>query len=191
MDKQGYINDLFERWGPYNKGHYKQLVETAINYAYNQIAGELIDAGDDIMLSTKKYNNVTVSLDGTTSIGYAEYPVDIVYAGATKVINTVKGTGYRFYPTTERMVRLMEGTYMDGLNVKIGYIPKRERVEFYNIKDSMGALVISSVSMELAVQFKSFSDSDTVLMPRGRDYEVMQLALDFLKQQPIIDLKND
>lgn len=168
------------------------MCEAALNTAYNQIVSSIAFTDyEKMMLSTKEFNNVTISKDATTGTAYATYPAAIVWTRGIQTVNTVKGTDSRFFPMTERSVRLLSGTYAEGQMIEYGYIPKRERVEFYNIKDADDDLIITSCSMELTIQFKEFASTDTILMPLGKDYEVIQLAYDILEQTPILDLKND
>jgi hypothetical protein len=42
--------------------------------------------------------------------------------------------------------------------------------------------------MDLAIQFKEFDLTDTVYMPMGMDYEVLQLARDSLNKEPILQV---
>ena len=192
MDKIGYIDALYTKIGPHRKGNSKQLCEVALNMAYNQIISSVLSNGrENFMPSVKEFTAVTIQKDGTTGTAYATYPVDIVSADGLITVNTVKGTGARFFPMREREVRLIEGGYAEGQMIEYGYIPKRERVEFWNIKDSNDDLIINSCTLELAIQFKEFVSTDTVLMPNGRDYEVLQLAEDWLSNMQIIDPKQD
>lgn len=203
MTKQDYIDAVHEMLGDqFRKVIEKQVVEVAINNAYNQIVFDLVKSGlRTFDLCRKRFTGVAVSYDTDASVYYSTYPAAIVpHINGEMIINTVQGIGLRFAPTTEQTILLTEDLPVNDIDNTIYTIIKRERVEYYNMEtytqeeideeDETPTPKSSTVRMDLAIQFKEFSATDVVYMPMARDYEVMQLALDMLRNEPIIETPN-
>lgn len=210
MQKIQYIDEIYNLVKPTSENLTKQMVEVAINAAYNQIAADSFNsftsrkAYRDITsfdLCKKRFNSVAVTYDTTNAVYYSNYPVALVpNINLDQVVNTVQGQGTRFYPITEADILVTENLNCNKLDTYISYLPKRERVEYYNMESldeddidngDTPTPRIPTVRLELAIEFKSFESTDIVYMPNGRDYEVKQLAIDFLKQNPIMEIRND
>jgi hypothetical protein len=197
-----YIDELFTMWGPFEKGHTKQLVEVALNGAYNQLMLDSVRQGyNDLDLHRKSYTGVAVTYDSTREIYYSLYPADIVPGiNRQRIVNAIIGNGLRLYPTNEETLLLKENLYCNTVDTNIQYVPKRDRVEYDNMETMTDAEITdgstptpftTTVRMDLIIQFKEYTATDDVLIPMGRDVDFKQWALDYLKQEPIIDPRND
>ncbi len=114
---------------------------------------------------------ITVALEGATGLYYSNYPTGISIipipdkaSGVRRVSVPTQG-GITFYPMDSREQDLvMSGSYVHTLRNKIGYIPKRTRVEYYNVSAS-SSIVTTGVRMDLLIPFSNYADTDTVLVP--------------------------
>lgn len=202
MQKIEHIDALHEHIGEaYRKEIPKQMCEVAINYAYNQTATELAANGARIDLSRKRYTDQAVTWDADASVYYTNYPAAIIpKMNIDMIVETIRGGGLKFVPTSERELRLVQNLQSHGLDTNISTVLKRERIEYDNMESlsqdeidngSSPTPKISSVRMDLAIEFREFADTDEVYMPGGNDYLVMQLAEDWLLKQNIIQVRND
>ncbi|MBN1683749.1 hypothetical protein JW865_09390 [Candidatus Bathyarchaeota archaeon] len=187
---------------PLRKKVEKQIIEVALNNAYNQIVYDLVSKGArNFDLCRKTFTGISVTWDSTQGVYYSNYPAAIVpYVNESMIVNTVQGNGFRFYPTTEQNILLTEGLLCSSQDNLIRTLIKRERIEFYNMESldvediengSAPTPRVSTIKMNLAIEFSGFDDDDEVYMPMGRDYEVVQLALDLIRNEPIINLRNE
>lgn len=141
---------------------------------------------------------ITVTLEGATSIYYSDYPtgVSIVAvpdkASGVRRISTIIQGGATFYPMDARELDLVQsGTYVSTLKNKIGYVPRRTRIEYYNMTAS---IVTSGVRMDLLIPFSSYADTEIVLVPEIVDGEgngfVERVMKELSHVQPV-DLKEN
>jgi hypothetical protein len=197
MTKQMYIDYCYnESYGKMDNLT-KTMVEIAINNTYNQVCVGV----KKIDICRKRFTAVPVIWDTVSGCYYSNYPAAIVpNLNADMIVSTIKGSGLLFYPTTESSLRIASVLPCSDLNTHIETILKRERIEYYNMESlsleeiengSNPTPRVPTISIDLAIQFKEFLSTDVVYMPNGRDYEVLQLAIDFLKQNPIMDIRNE
>ena len=203
MTKQYHIDSVHEMLGdPFRKQIEKQTVEAALNHCYNQMVFDLISGRVKMFdLCRKRFNSVTVSYDTTNAVYYSNWPKAIVpNINLEMIINTVQGSGIRIGLMTESDLQLSENLPVNNVDTTIYAIIKRERLEYYNMetysqeeidKGETPTPLLTTVRMDLAIQFKEFSATDEVYMPMGRDYEVHQLALDMLRKEPIMEIRNN
>lgn len=179
-----------------------QTVEADINSAYNQVLLEIANAtADNVILSRKRFTGIAVTWDSSANVYYSNYPAALApHLSLSMIISTIIGNGLRVYITKEKTLRLVDGLPVNDLNTRIRAVPKRERIEFYNMESlsdeeiANGATPtpkMQTVRMDMAIEFKDFALTDDIYMPNGQDYKVKQLAIDMLKQEPIIELRNN
>jgi hypothetical protein len=180
----------------------KPTIEAAINIAYNQEVFNLVKSGlRNFDLCRKRFTDIPVVWDSSAEVYYSTYPASIVpHINTEMIVSTIRGEDLRFYPSSEQVIRLTEILASNSLNNHIRTILKSERVEYYNMESMSDEEIesgadhtpkVSEVRMDLAIQFKDFLGTDTVYMPAGEDYLVIQLALDILRNEPIIDVRNE
>lgn len=202
MVKQQFIDSLHNLLGEALREHIEpQDVEVAINDAYNQICLELFQSGRmKYDLCRKRFTDVAVTWDSDADVYYSTYPAAIVPdINMDMIVETIRGSDLLFYPSSEKTRRRVKGLQSNDLNNHIPTILKRERIEYDNMESLTDAEIvdgatptprIATVRMDLAIQFKEFAATDVVYMPAGNDYKVKQLAFDYLKQEPIIEVRN-
>jgi hypothetical protein len=193
MQKQEHIDQLRVMLGEMSNTIHPVIIEVAINDAYNQIINDMtFEQQKATALCTKEYTDIAVALDATRCLYYSDLPGSLVPLKGSltgvNYINTNTGMGVRFEPTTEKMIKFSIGKdEMTTLPTDmVLYYISRDKIWYYG---DMSAVPL--VRMVLTIQFKSFEDEDEVTMPEGRDYNIKQLAMDYIKQTPILELRND
>jgi len=141
---------------------------------------------------------LTVSLEAATGVYYTNYPTGISIvpiadkASGVRRLSTPVQSGASFYPMDSREHDLiMSGSFVDTITTKIGYIPRRTRIEYYN----MNATVIASgVRADILIPFSNYLDSDTVLVPEivtseGKGF--IDRVVELLSKIPPVDLNEN
>lgn len=118
---------------------------------------------------------ITVALEAATGLYYSSYPTGISIipipdkASGVRRVSAPTQAGVTFYPMDSREQDLvMAGSYVHTLRNKIGYIPRRTRIEYYNMTASV---VATGVRCDLLIPFSNYADTDTVLIPEIVDEE--------------------
>ena len=57
---------------------------------------------------------------------------------------------------------IMAGSYTDSVTSKFGFVPRRTRIEYYNLS---AAIIASGVRVDLLIPFSKYEETDTVLVP--------------------------
>lgn len=201
MTKAQFIDEVWNLTHDSSENLTKQMVEIVINNMYNQICWDLVKGRvRNFDLCRKRYTGIPVIWDSSANIYYSDYPAAIVpEINSDMIVSTIQGSGLFFVPSSEQNIRLVESLVSNSLNTHIKSILKRERVEYYNMESltqedinngSTPTPRVATVRMDLAVEFKEFLLTDVVYMPAGRDYEVLQLAVDFIMKEPIMEVRN-
>ena len=165
-----------------------RVIEYAIERVYEQNIGMLLKK--NFRYWTKRYTSQTVTLDATENRYYTTLPASIVQipnvTNGVLSINTQQGTGLNFYQTTEENIEYLNNTIGDSINQKIGYFVQRDKVWYHNITAIQAT---AGVKLILAINFSDFAATDEVPLPSG--INLIQMAIDFIKQKPVDDRKND
>lgn len=118
---------------------------------------------------------ITVALEGATGLYYSNYPTGVSIvpvpdkASGVRRISTPTQGGATFYPMDSReMDLILSGSYVHTLRNKIGYVPRRTRIEYYNMTAAVAA---TGVRADLLIPFSNYADTDTVLVPEIVDGE--------------------
>lgn len=190
MTKRNLIDEVAYILEKHDSQNHKAIIETVLNGIYNQIMGEIPESDlRQFEFYTKDFQ-VSISQDSHERY-YSDLPAQVVQLKKPQQgvvsINTIRGTGFLFVPTTERRIRLMDGFEADSIEgTHVFYYLKRNRVYYHKMSEFRAE---SDVRMSLAVQFRDFDEDDEVPLPSGRDYDIKQLAIDAIRQSSIIDLQ--
>jgi hypothetical protein len=179
----------------------QQMVEIVLNNVYNQLCWDLFLAKiPNYDLCRKRFTDIPVVWDSSADVYYSNYPAAVVpNINEEMIVSTIKGSNLLFYPTTEKTQRRVSNLQSNALNLHIPTILKRERIEYLNMESLSQEQInggsnptpkIATVRMDLAIQFKEFASTDVVYTPGGRDYELIQLAVDFITKEPIMEIRN-
>lgn len=112
---------------------------------------------------------IAVAYEASTHLYYSNYPtgynpipVPDKASGVRRISTPIQG-GVLFHPMDSRELDLvMSGMYVDSVTATVGYLPRRTRVEYYNIPASV---ITSGVRMDCLIPFSQYADTDVVLTP--------------------------
>lgn len=188
--KQNIIDSLKYALKKHDYNNHPAIIEDVLNDIYNQIIADAPKEHiDKFEFHTKNYE-VAVSLNAASSRYYSTLPVAIINTRRPQhgviSINAKKATGFRYYPTTEREVRLSENLESGLYDRYYGYYLNRDTVWYTGMTAD---LATAGVRMLLAPQFKDFAATDEVPLPDGANYNMKQLAYDYITQTSIMDLQ--
>ena len=150
-------------------------IEKALAEFYNLV---FLRSPHELQRYTKEFNYTVANLpvlEASTALYYVNYPLltdgvsraSIIpipdKASGVRRISTMTQGGLSFLPMDAReMDLIMSGSYVDYTSAKIGYVPRRTRVEFYGMT---AAVIAAGLRMDLLIPFSQYDDSDTVLVP--------------------------
>ncbi len=165
------INQL-ERFQEKEKYHQRvvdSVIEKVLAEYYNII---FLRNPLELARYTKEFGYTTalpLVLEAATGIYYTTYPTGISIipipdkASGVRRLSTPTQSGASFYPIDSREHDLiMSGTYVDSISVKIGYTPRRTRIEYYK---PTAAVIASGVRADILIPFSNYADDDVVLVP--------------------------
>jgi len=151
------------------------LIEKVLAEFYNMV---FLRSPLELERYTKQFGYtaaIPLVLEAATGLYYATYPTGISIipipdkASGVRRVSTPTQGGTGFYPMDAReMDLIMSGSYADTVTSKIGYVPRRTRIEFYN---PTIAVIASGVRLDLLIPFSNYLDSDTVLVPEITNQE--------------------
>jgi hypothetical protein len=144
-------------------------IEKALAEFYNLV---FLRSPHELERYTKQFYSIGIVLEAATGLYYADYPlmadgvtnvttiaVPDKASGVRRISTNLQG-GITFLPIDAReMDLLMAGSYVDTISMRIGYCPRRTRVEFYNISAA------TTCRMDLLIPFSKYEETDTVLVP--------------------------
>jgi hypothetical protein len=144
---------------------------------------------------------IAIQTENSTGIKYCTLPESIIPleqqgSGVLRVATPTQGQ-VMFYPTYVREVELFaNGSFVNTVNTKVGYVVNQTRVEFYGLPAS-----ITGVKMDLLIPFSKYAEDDEVKIPEltevtGTNYrQVAQTFMDrvmsILQVVQPVDLRDD
>jgi hypothetical protein len=190
MVKSEVIDQIKYQLKKLNYANHPVIIEAVLNDVYNQIMFDTSPRKLQYFEFYTKDYEVTVSLDSGSNRYYSTLPATIVQLQIPQQgvvsINSKKGTGFRIYPTSEREVRYTANLESGLYDRYYGFYVHRDKVWYVNYDAELAA---AGVRMALAVQFRDFAATDEVPIPGGRNYDLKQLAVDYIRQTQILDLQ--
>jgi len=190
MTKIEWIDFLVEIQFPLKKdGRARALCEFYLNAVYNQMVTlASYDPEYDIFQHTKEYTSQTVTEDTTKNQFYSTLPCVLVPikdrpSGILK-INTNQGYDADFVPLDEITMGYFEGLEGD-VDTSIGYRVVNDKIWYDNFMsdDIAGA----GVRMVVVPQFRSFSRTDIITAPNGKDADLINGAAALLQTKKPVD----
>ena len=177
MRKDELRSMIFNLLPKYAKGteYHKEVIDRAIEKVINQLYLETFLRDPlSIQRYTKRFGTttpITVTADSSAGIYYSGYPTGVVplplpdKASGVRRIATVAQGAIKFYPIDQREQDLLgTGTFFTTTSGVVGYVPTRERVEYYGMT---AAIAASGVRMDLLVAFSDYAESDDVQVPES------------------------
>lgn len=191
MTQKEHVDEVFYLLKKHDDLNHKAIIRDVLSDIYDQIMSDTPTRElQDFEFHTKEFEVTVLKDTGYSERYYSLLPASIVnlkqpQQGVVSV-NLQTGVGFSFWPTTEREVRIYEGLESQLINTAYSYYVKRDRVYYTNFDDEAQA---AGVRMALAIQFRDFEPTDEVPLPGGRAYDMKQLAIDYIKQNNILDLQ--
>lgn len=190
MQKRHHIDQIKYALKKHDYANHPAIIEAVLNDVYNQILYDTpVKDMTGFEFYTKTYE-VTVSKDSASDRYYSTLPAAIVTLrnpnDAIVSINSKKGTGFRFFPTTENEQQIYDGLEANLVYLRYGYYVQNNKVWYTNYDNELAS---AGVRMALAVEFREFASTDEVPLPAGRSYDIKQLALDYIRQNNLIDIQ--
>jgi hypothetical protein len=124
----------------------------------------------------------TVQTNATTTRRYVDLPVQIEglnrIAGGVVSVSTSAGYDFRFYPTTEREMKLYDGLEVNQITGRIGFIVRSDKIDFDTSFSG-----ITTIRMMIIPTFDEYSDTDIV--PLGKfEKDILEGATNYLLGTP-------
>lgn len=180
-----------------SKKYDDRLIERWINVFRNKYLHDTMQKTDsNISFYAKEYKNQAISLDSDTGIYYTTLPATIVQLpynqeGIVK-IQSETGTGLEYVPVDEEELELLDDSYsMSGspIDTVIGFVVKEDRV-LYD-KNMSASIAANPVKISMVQDFVSYASDDTVIMPQGRDADILGETVNMMLGIPPRDLTID
>ena len=126
----------------------------------------------ELALYTKQFGYdvpIAIAFEATTGLYYSNYPTGISIipipdknSGVRRISTPIQGVA-TFYPMDARELDLVQsGSYVNTITAKIGYVPRRIRIEYYK---PTASVITSGVRLDLLIPFSQYADTDIVLVP--------------------------
>ena len=145
---------------------------------------------DSLDAYTKTYTGVSVAQDATTDVYYSTLPENVVAlptpGSGVRRVSTTDGASVEFVPMTNNELQTIEGLEVDTVDDVIGYVFKNGRVEYYGMTSA-----ITQVRMDLLIPFEAYDDDDTLQIPSGVEYDIIEASVAKLILTPNYDQLND
>jgi hypothetical protein len=129
---------------------------------------------------SKTYKNVAVTKDPDTDIYFSTLPAKVVQfprvSDGIMNINEMKGKDVMFVPMKSDDNEMMFGIESDLIDDVIKYIRRGSIVEYYNFDPT-----ITSVRMDLVVDFTEWGMTEDFPIPSGHDIELVDMVTQYLK----------
>lgn len=175
------------------KKYDERLIERYINMFRNKYLHDTLRKTDsNISFYAKEYKNQSILLDSDTDIYYTLLPATVVQLpynqeGIVK-IQSETGTGLEYVPIDEEDLELLDDLYSMNsiIDSTIGFVLKEDRV-LYD-KNMTASTAANPVKISMVQDFVSYSSGDVVIMPQGRDAEIITETVNFMLGIPPKDL---
>ena len=197
MEVRSLVINLLKRVDKTAKYHPNVVdaaVERAINQAYSDI---MLSRPQELDNYTRAYGDngttITVSSNSNTNIKYSDLPADYVplpdLASGVRAIYTATTGGKVFIPMSAQSFDFVtHSTHTSNVTDMIGYVVRRDKVEYFNMDSTTQS---AGVRMEILLPFRSYADTDDVLLPFSRDLDFLEAVLRIMGIVPPADLKDD
>jgi hypothetical protein len=165
-----------------------RTIALAIDTVWQEVVKDLfIKTPGKLDFYSKQYKNVAVLQDDDTDEYYCLLPEEIVQTVAFEegIRNIrLKGPEQIDFVPLDISPSWIGNTDVGLVVEAIGYMPRQDRVLFYNMNPD-----IEEVIMDLVVPFDKWDDDDPVNLPQGASMKIVGMAIQLLGGVPYIDPK--
>ena len=175
-----------------NKYH-PVVIEKAITLAFNQGYNDVFDQDPRLLDNyTVTYPTVAIAADGTTAILESTLPAEYVpfkdKNSGVRNIATIQQSDVKFFPASKREFEILPNTLIGELNTAdeiAYYVVRKGTVEYYGVP---ATIVSAGVRMDIVIPFDNYAADDTVIIPFGKDIQLIMAIIEVLRSTPNIDL---
>lgn len=165
-----------------------RTIALAIDTVWQEIIKDLfIKTPGKLDFYSKQFKAVQVLQDEDTDEYYCLLPEDIVQTvafeeGIRKI--RLKGPENIEFMPMDVAPSWIKNTDVGLVVDAIGYMPRKDRVLFYNMNED-----IKEVIMDLVIPFDKWEDDDPVNLPQGASMKIVAMSIELLGGTPYIDPK--
>ena len=94
----------------------------------------------------------------------------------------------KFYPVSKREFEIIPNTLVGELNTadpRAYYVVRKGTVEYYGVP---AATVSVGVRMDIVIPFDNYAAGDDVIIPFGKDLQLISVIIEVLRSTPKVDL---
>ncbi len=128
------------------------------------------------------------NFDGST-IYEATLPVEYVpfndKASGVRHVFTLAKSSTKFYPMTKYELDIADNTLTGEIDDRLGYVVRPTVIEFHGMTGAV------SVRIDVVQPFDAYSSSDTVIIPFGKDAQLLTAVIEILRTIPPVDLQDN
>jgi hypothetical protein len=188
MTKQELIYYIKEFWdGNEKKDIHPDTVKFAISKAWNQILYDAFRKNHQhLAFYAKEYTGQTAVLDATVNKYEMALPAPILQLPdmdlkeGVRSITVDEYEDLDFVPISEYQLKMYYNLDVYNVDTTIGYMVYYDRLVF---DDNMtAAIAAANIRLLLVIPFDEYSDSEEVPVPSGKDSDLQNLAISFLKE---------
>jgi len=174
QELRSYVFNSLPKLDSTNKFHQRYL-DATVEKVLNEMFWDLFAIDPHaIQRYTVRFGTTTavaVTYSNTLGIYYSTIPTSMIplpdKSSGIRRISTISQGGMTFFPMDSREMDLVNnGSYVDTVTSKIGYVVGQTQVDYYGMTAAIAAV---GVRMDILQRFSAYSDTDTVLIPELRD----------------------
>ena len=194
-----FVSNNLKKIDKTNKYH-PVVIEKAITIAFNQGYSDIFDRDPRLLDNyTVTYGGggtpIAIAADANTSILESALPAEYVpfkdKNSGVRSIATVAQSAVKFYPASKREFEILPNTLVGELNAndeRAYYTVRKDTIEYYGVPS---AVVSAGVRMDIVIPFDAYSDGDDVIIPFGKDLQLIQAVIELMRTIPQVDLKDN
>ena len=157
----------------------KPFHEEVIRYNIGRAYASLMTQQKDLTPFRKTYESVAVEEHTASEKYYSLLPAIPVHLYDAIRIYTAKGTRFDYVPVRDGEMRIMADLDAGLVTDKVAFFLRNDRVWYENMPDTT-----TTVTMEIAINFESYEDTDTVFLPIGLEEQLITMTVNFLMGSP-------
>jgi hypothetical protein len=190
------IRNILPREDKTGKYH-EEVIGAAIGVVYARMLNEIFAENpkelDNYTITYGVTSPLTVVEEAATEMYYTTLPISYIpfsdkASGVRRVDAVIQG-GNIFYPMDAREADLaLNGSMFYQAANKIGYVVKRTRIEYFNMK---AAVITSGVRLDIVPEFSAMDEDDVVKLPYGKETDLIAGTLEILGVIPPVDLRDN
>jgi len=193
-----FVSNNLKKVDKTNKYH-ARVIESAITLAFNQGYSDIFDKDPRLLDNyTKTYGGggtpIAITADANTSIYTSTLPEQYVpfrdKNSGVRSVATVAQSAFKLYPMAKREFEIFPNTLSGELNANDprGYYTVRSNtLEYFGV----ASVAAAGVRMDIVIPFDKYASTDVVLIPFGKDMQLITAVIEVLRSMPAVDLKDN